>query len=78
MMLSWYLRRGKSRCGINDDPLSRALFQARLTLQCDRNLLTHTSGLSYTKFGQLHLPFLERILAPLEFEPGEGFFYGSK
>lgn len=43
-----------------------------------RNLLTHTSGLSYTKFGDLSLPLLQRCLAPLVFEPGQGFIYGSK
>ena len=43
-----------------------------------RHLLTHTSGLSYTKFGDLSLPLLDRCLAPLLFEPGEGWIYGSK
>ncbi|KAK3315827.1 beta-lactamase/transpeptidase-like protein [Apodospora peruviana] len=42
-----------------------------------RRLLNHTSGLSYTKFGKLDLPLLERCLAPLVFEPGKGFMYGT-
>lgn len=53
--------------------------QRVLTLLPDhRHLLTHTSGLSYTKFGDLSLPLLDRCLAPLLFEPGEGWIYGSK
>ncbi|KAG9258504.1 beta-lactamase/transpeptidase-like protein [Emericellopsis atlantica] len=42
-----------------------------------RHLLTHTSGLSYTKFGDLTLPLIDRCLSPLNFEPGEGFIYGT-
>ncbi|KAI0132892.1 beta-lactamase/transpeptidase-like protein [Xylariales sp. AK1849] len=42
-----------------------------------RHLLTHTSGLSYTKFGDLSLPLIDRCLAPLVFEPGKGFMYGT-
>ncbi|KAI9898649.1 hypothetical protein N3K66_007009 [Trichothecium roseum] len=42
-----------------------------------RHLLLHTSGLSYTKFGDLSLSLMERCLAPLAFEPGEGFIYGT-
>ncbi|KFH44129.1 hypothetical protein ACRE_050780 [Hapsidospora chrysogenum ATCC 11550] len=42
-----------------------------------RHLLTHTSGLSYTKFGDLSLSLVDRCLAPLVFEPGEGFIYGT-
>ena len=47
------------------------------TKNCNRHLLLHTSGLSYTKFGDLSLSLMERCLAPLSFEPGEGFIYGS-
>ncbi|KAG0652835.1 methylbutanoyltransferase [Hyphodiscus hymeniophilus] len=42
-----------------------------------RHLLTHTSGLSYTKFGDLKLSLVERCSTPLLFEPGEGFIYGT-
>jgi CubicO group peptidase (beta-lactamase class C family) len=43
-----------------------------------RHLLTHTSGLNYTKFGDLNLKLIDRCLTSLVFEPGEGFVYGSE